>query len=511
MAIDPLIVWRNGNGGTDVQALRLLNGTVLDATQLGAATGFSATTFDAGVGGRFGHNRGCEFRKNIYAYHNGTTSVYRFNFGTQVWDLVHTLSPAPNTGDDQSVSAIHQLNVNGELRMYIFWQQSSSVNARAAWTNDGSTWNTSGILANSSSWPIYELSYEEKLWIVGSGSGTWEIYTFDPKTNGISGVPVVGTGISTPRGGQLLNFKGRLFLFGAVLVSTGRQPPVFKELVGGGFDDVTSSGGSDPGVFVGGTTLIASQGPLAVFEWDDKIYVVVADLDVTNTVGQMRVFEFIPNSSSPGGTFQENEISSSVIPAAWLSGGAFEGSFTARTGLMVHVQTSTPGSPEIFFWRVTDQSVTAQSTFWTWNGNASLMTVVNSDVDRSLNIVQGADIGGQFIYTEGDFDVTLENPVSNADGMSFDFQAHDPLDGTSISDKQGKLYYALGESDWAEATLNTSVAPTVLSGGDPAPTISANTLQGIAVGTSKFRATWDAVADGFTTPGEYPMLKLDVL
>ena len=89
---------------------------------------------------------------------------------------------------------------------------------------------------------------------------------------------------------------------------------------------------------------------------------------------------------------------------------------------------------------------------------------------------------------------------------------HLPLDGSSPPDKQARLWYTVGGTDWVEATLSTAGgdAPITVSGTDAPPTISGNLLQGIPVGSSIFRATWDAAADGFTGAGLQVQLALEV-
>jgi len=511
MAIQPLMAWRAGYSGA-VQALRVLTGTTLETTQLGAATGFTATAFDTGIDGPPRHNRIVEFLGDLYAYHNGgTPSVYRFVFGSKTWSSVFTLTNAPNNLDDNTVSGFQVVNVSGELRLYLFWRTSVSTISRTAWTNDGTTWNAGANLTTAAGFFFHKtFVYQSKIYAFGPSASPDALVSYDLVGNSWTKETIVGTAL-IPVGGSFLNFKGRLLVFSPTQ-SAIRAPMQFKELVGGGFNDVTFSGGGAPGTMV---TVQASARctPCFAFEEADRIYVIVCEKGTAatgNGPGQMRCFEFIPNGTTPGSSWQENDITTSVIPADWLTGGAFANLFDEHTTVMGYVQTSgTPSTPEVFLWRYRNANVVEQSTFWEWQGNATLMAPVNSDVTIEVQIPSGPNMTGEHIYTEGDFDVTLENPVVLPGKVTFDFQAHTPLDASSPSNKQGRLYYSIGGTDWTVATLHTD-APTVVSGGDAAPTISANLLQGIVVGASKFRATWDAVADGFSGAGNQIELMLDV-
>jgi len=251
-------------------------------------------------------------------------------------------------------------------------------------------------------------------------------------------------------------------------------------------------------------------GSLGMFEDAGRLYFIYWEMRNNTTLGNMRCEEFIPNGTAVGSSFQETDISATVIPAIWRTGGANENLGSLSTNVNVYVSTAIPGSPEIFWWRYDDIPF-ASSTFWTWNGNASLCTVAGS-VGSQYLIPQGNNSQSENVYTDGDFDVTLENDQVSPGKISFDFQAHTPLDASSPANKQGRLHYSLGGAAWVVATLSTAGpdAPSVVSGGDAAPTISANLLQGIVVGSSKFRAFWDAAADGFSSVGQEVELMLDV-
>jgi len=512
MAISTLMAWRAGYSGA-VQALRVLNGTTLESTQLGAATGFTASGWDTGLDGPPRHSRIVEFRGDLYVYHNGTTGIYKFVFGSKTWSLVHTLSPAPNTGDDNTVSGFEVIEVNNEARLYLFYRQSLSTASHTRWSNDGSTWNSGAGPTSSLGVFFHRLqSYQGLIYATTGDNAGDSVRAYDPSGDTWSNVPVVGSAITTiPH--VWINFKGRLLLIGPNANFSFQGLMTFKELVGGGLNDVTYSGGSDPGDMI--TAQASPRGSVFAFEDNDRLYVLFNEKLVNgagNTAGQVRCTEFIPNGTAIGSTWQENDISSTVIPAAWRTGGAFANLFHENAAFMGYVDVTVPGTPEIFAWRYRDTSTIEQSTFWTWNGNGSPMTVVNSNVTAEVQVPSGPNMTGEHVYTEGDFDVTLENLVVTPGKISFDFQAHTPLDSSSPSTKQGRLFYTLGGTDWIQATLSTAGgdAPSVVSGGDPAPTISTNLLQGITVGSSVFRAVWDAVADGLVGVGEDVKLALEV-
>ena len=196
-----------------------------------------------------------------------------------------------------------------------------------------------------------------------------------------------------------------------------------------------------------------------------------------------------------------------MVPPAWLSGGAFENNGSASANVLVHVDVSSPGSPQVFWWRL-DAFNSAISTFWTWNGPAALCTVVNS-VGHDYSFPQSPNSTGERIYTEGDFPVTLENTETQPSKIFFDVTVHQPLDSSTPGAKQGRLWYSVGGADWQVATL-TSDVPSLISGVGPAPTISANLFQNILVNGDKWDAAWDAPADGFSTAGLQFELLLEV-
>ena len=99
MAIDPLGIVDH----TIPQAMRLLNGTALETTQLGAA--IVAGTEVKTTLQRPWRNRFCVFKQNLYILN--LTSVLQFNFGAKTWASVKTLSFTPET--------------NGAVESKLFW------------------------------------------------------------------------------------------------------------------------------------------------------------------------------------------------------------------------------------------------------------------------------------------------------------------------------------------------------------------------------------------------------
>jgi len=507
MAISPLLLWDNGYSGSTPRAHRLLNGTTLENVQLGAATALSATSRDDAADGVLPSNRIIEFQGDLYTYHGG--SVYQFVFGSKTWASVHALASPPNNADDNSITGWNIVAVNGELRLYLFYQQSLSTSTRGVYTTDGSVW-TPTATTTVNAWPQATIVYQNKIYMCGDRSSIF--YRYDPLADTWTTIPQAGTAWANPRTGTFINFRGRLLVIGPQPVTT-RAAPIFKELVTGTYIDATFSGGTDPG------DMVATPGPAQnvtwfPFEYQNNLYVVGQELttnfnDAVND-GQMQVWQFVPNGTTPGSSWAESNISSTVVPSDWLTGGAFATAFHSRGALQGYVQIDDdPLNPEVYFWRHRQYGANEDSTFWTWNGPASLMTVVSSSFSNGHSIAQGDNNTGEHVYTEGDYDVTLTNPLISPGKLTFDFQAHTPLDSSSPTNKQGKLYYSIGGSDWTEATFHSD-APTTVSGGDSAPTISANTLQGIVVGNSVFRATWDAVTDGFTGAAEEAELHLRV-
>lgn len=511
MAIEPLLAWRPGYGATPVQAVRVVAGTTLETTQLGAATGLNTTDPDVGADGFCARNRIVEFRSNILSIQNGSTQagVYILNHGAGTWSQQYAFPNPPNSLDDQSVTGFIPVVVNGVLRLYVFWQQSISSNTRGAYTEDGLVWTPTATFG-ATNWPQGGFFFDGKIHF-GSHTAN-QANTYDPVLDAWAAVPVIGNNVYF-RTGTWINFKGRLLWIGANAVTT-RGPMEMKEFVAGSWIDASFSGGANPGGMQG--TLVAAQWSACyAFEDNDRLYIVYQELttnfnDTTNN-GQMQVTELIPNGSAAGSSWSENNISSTVVPSDWLTGGAFETAFHSRGALIGYSQLdNTTMVAEHFFWRFREYQTEEQSTFWEWNGNASLMTVSTSDVSRSVCVPSGPDKGGMWRYTDGDYDTHLENPQVSVGKVSFDFRAYTPLDASSPGLKSAKLYYSVGDNDWAEATISTAGgdAPSVVSGADPAPGLSANTLTNITVGSSVFRAVWDSATDVGGSGGEKRRLRL---
>jgi len=496
--VPALLVWDNTS--LNPQAHRLIDGVRLESVQLGGQTGFPSAVIDLSFGTP-PHNRIVEFLGDLYLLHRGT--VYKFNFGSKLWVTTGFTLTSPPLSDDQAMSGLHVMDVAGQAALVGVYVRSGSSSGGAFWSFDGSSWNQSTNTNLSASWPRFTLPYQGLLWACGGTDGE-EVYNYNFDTDTFSFFAITGT--VAPRNGQLINFQGRLFWVGTNFSGGLRQPVLFKELVGGSFVDVTYSGGANPGLMV--TLDTQSAGSFTIFGDAGRMYVVFWNMDDNLTLGQMACHEFVPNGTAPGSTLQENDISATVIPAEWLTGGANENLGSLSTQCNGYVNTSDPTSHEIYWWRLNDGN-SVVSTFWRWNGNAALCDVANSVLGRTFAFPMGPNTQSNRLYTEGEFDVTLENAQISPGKITFDFQAHLPLDGSSPPNKQARLYYSSGGSGWTQATLHAS-APTVVSGGDAAPTIGGNLLQGIVVGASKFQAGWDAIADGFTGSAQEAELLLEV-
>jgi hypothetical protein len=519
MAILPLLTWDMGYSGSNVRAYRLLNGTTLESSQLGGDTGFSATSRDLGADGSLPSRRIIEFKGDLYAIHS--TKIYRLSLGTNpTWTEVFTLVLGPSTSDDQVISGFHIADVEGDLRLFIFYQRNSSSNCYGAYSSDGTSWTTTPLYANGNSWPHSAIYFKGRFYFIGTSSAN-PMYWYNPTTNAWGAIANLGA-LVTGQASAVCNFKGRLLYIGPTWNGT-RGNPIFKELVSGSLVDASFSGGANAGDFV--TRNVASQSVNCFpFEYQDKLYVIYSELttSVFNGAndGQMQVVQFTPNGSTEGSSWAEEDISSTVVPSSWLTGGAFDGDFDSRMAMGGYVQISDPENPEVFFWRYTQYEANGSPTFWTWNGPTSLMTVAAAaGLDRGFSLPLGCNVTGEVVYTEGDFDVSLENPVTRPGYIDFDFQIHDPLDGSSIPNKSARLYYSIGGSNWTLATISTLpgdapefVNPTS-AGTDPAPTITTDSvgtvLQDIPVG-HKFTATWDSTADGFTAAGARFELMLEI-
>lgn len=501
MAISPLMIW--DAYGTP-QAHRLTAGTTLESTQLGAATGFTAAVLDA-TAGRLPHGRMVTFESNLYLNHRGT--LYNFVFGSKTWPSTGFTITSPPLSDDQAMSALHVMIVAGVPRIVGFYNLNLSSNSRAFWTEDGSTWSQSSNINNSGSWPGFSMIYDEKLWICGRVT-TANVYYWDPAVPNAVTLFNLSNVANGGMNGQLINFQGRLLWIGTTRSGGARQLVQFKELVTGTFLDVPYSGGADPGDMI--TRNASPGGALGLYEDDGKLYAVFWEMRDNATLGNMQIHEFVPNASSAGSSFQENDISADTIPEDWRAGGAFENTGSFTTQVQVHVDTSNPLAPQVFWWRYNSFS-SSSNTFWTWNGNASLATTAPGQ-GRDFVTAVNPNVTGERLYTEGNFDVTMSDDVTRASKVDFDAQVWSPLDGSSPSSKQGRLLRSIGGSDWVEATISTAAAdaPTLISGAGPAPTVSGNLFQGIPVNDSKFEATWDAGADGFNTAGLDFDLTVDV-
>lgn len=501
MAISPLGIMDHASP----QVMRVLNGTTLETTQLGAALAVGAES--PSLGARMRRNRFCVFERNLYVWHD--QDIYQFNFGAKTWASVKTLSFAPNTNPDGRGGLYLLEDNSGDLMMVAIYQRSSNVNWYVTTSTDGTTWTADAAILNTGGGgaPVFGCPYQGRLWFATTVQTNHKVVSYDPVSGSVvsytwpstiySGGP--GTSQNVTNNAQLLVFQGRLFWIGTDLSGGNSRLMTMLELVGGGFATVPISGGTDPGLT---TSLYASpSGAVGAFEYQGNMYVVW--WNPTNsppgTLGQMRCVQFVPNVSAVGGSFQENDVSSVVIPAAWRPGGAFENLGSASSCVYVHVDVTSPGGPQPFWWRQ-DAIGSGSSTFWTFNGPAVLATVVNSNVGSQHSLPKQFNSTGERIYTEGDYDVELDSTETEPSRIAFEFQVFLPLDGSTPSAKQGRLWYSVGGSDWQQATF-TADAPVLVSGVGPAPTISGNLLQNVLVNGDRIQAWWDAPADGFSTAG----------
>lgn len=528
MAISPLMIWQPGFGGTPVRAYRLVSGTSLESVQLGGVTSFTAGTWNTSIRGTKGHNRMVEFRGNIYLAHVATGDVYRYDLGaTDPWVVVHSLASPPNPAIDQEMSGWHIINVDGETRLYLFYKQSSASTTRGVWTADGVNWNAINTYSNNEE-PRNSILFKNRVYFMGSTSGINTYFAYNPQNDSWAEVPYSGTSVDP--GAQMFGIYGDRLVAIGPSYSTARNTMIFKELVNEAFADASFSGGTDEGSMV--TTQAVSQtNSCFIFEdvdrgtsGDNRLYVVFLELttgtnDGANT-GQVQVHEFIPNGSTPGSSWAENNISATVVPSTWRDGGALTtaADWHSRSCIAGYVQVSNPETPEIYMWRHRNITVDENSTMFTWNGNASVMSTAPSSLSALMLGPAGPNQTDEWVYTEGNFDVTLENEVVYPDRVELDFKVHFPLDsmGTSVTDKQGQLFYTTGGLNWMPATISTDPvdAPITVIGPDDPPTVMTTSdgtiLDGITIGSSTYRFVWDTVADGFTVAGTPIQIALKV-
>lgn len=505
MTATPLTVW--DNSGTP-QAHRLLSGTTLESVQLGAATGFTAATIDGGAG-RLPQNRIAIFKGDPYLMHRGT--VYVFNEGTGVWDSTGYTITSPPTSDDQAISGIHVVQVAGVEYLCGWWQVSAGINGRGWWTDDGTTFNeTANISMGSSTWPYYSVIYDGRLWWCSGNTSTRHVMAWTPTSSAVD-IYDVGAG-NGGENGFIYDFENRLIWIGTTRTANERMPILMKEFVAGGWVDVSISGGSNPGLT---TSLFASpDGALGLFEYTGNLYAVF--WSHTNTFpsqneGEMKVIQFVP-SGGAGTSFAETDVSTTVVPSAWRTGGAFDGEGSLNTQVLVMIdQADDPTNPTVHWVRMNSYtSGSGETTFWTFNGPGSAATVASTAISSDFAIPQGP-ITGVRTYTDGDTIPSIFNPAQIGTDVQFDFSLADAIDGSSPGDQTLRLYYNQGGHDWQIATIQTGTAPTTVSGADGPPSISTNTFTGVTPGTSVYRARWDANADGLGSPGLKYKLKLKVI
>lgn len=497
MGISPLLVVDTTNASPQVH--RLINGSGLESVTLGGPyTGGVAEITDANRQRQM-YGRVCEFNNDLYLCEPAGNTVRRFNTGTLDWDTVYTPTRTLESNLPSMTGCWITASVNGVLTLFFFYKHNTANTIEVLYTTDGTTWNQglTGPLTGGGN-PYGGIIYYRGFFYIGVRSGTPSVLAYDPIADNWTSFGAAFAGTTTPYVHQWVIFNGRLLGFVSNGSSTGAVPCRLFERSGPGFAEI-------PLATLNAAMIGGSSAAMAAFSQSGNVYVVLMQYlgTSTNANNGLRVLELVPS----GGSFTDNDITATVVPAFWQPGGGAgaAGEVFYHSQIYLYAEEDdTPGTPQFFFWTFA-QTNSATSGFWTWLGGATPMALpaAGPGVQYALPVNNMGD--GFNSYTVGDNSIEIFNVQSFSNRVDVDFR----VGGTGAT-KSVRLYYNLGEGlPVAVATLTGS--PSVVSGPSPAPGRTGNVLTTVTPDdmATIYRFSWDAPTDGLTE-GSFFSLKAEL-
>ena len=445
-------------------------------TQIGDAFGVADTHATSTAA----HGRLVQFQGDLFAL--AQDGIYKKDDPTSMAGPWTQQIAFASTSLSPSYWGLHAIEVNGVMSL-IGVRPAAGIAHKYRWVKyDGTTWTEAAAdtaffsVANTQTAAVI-VYHNTIFWVGGNGSTVADSISYDPATDNY-------TNLQAALGALFLNgcgnmsmcvFEDRLFLIGAY-ASGGK---IFRLCEFNGSAWVSfqtfelASGAnwtvSKPSLFTDGTNMWllapydAGGSGWRCWEWDSAM--------------------------------NRSEITATVLPPAlrWTgaAGGAYSGTpSTARFSVIYDLNT-TPGTTDIYLYNTTSGTAGTGFASYKWNGNAALMTSVDSggNVDHSLPLTHLTM--GERIFTAGELDIKITARVGVFGGEQISFIAYGGGTGRKM-----KLHYTLeGTPSLLPATLTAPV-----TGGSATLNTGLNQVEGIAAdGATVYTIVWAVRTEGLNS------------
>ena len=396
-------------------------------------------------------------------------AVYRSTDGGTTWTSVKTLT---------GIGALYQSGKIGLWVIYntgvptavVSWTEGGSP-VHFSSTTDGATWTSDVTIATINLYaPVDTVVWQGNLvswwgYVNGSGSAPQSV-TYNPSTNSASVSSDTNNGFNLST--CLCVFQNRLF----ALVQTSSGSVLLREQIGGVWmaQQTIATGISG--------TAITDQTKVALFTDSTNMYAFWYK-GVATTGWQCTQFD---------SSLTATNITSSVIPAGLDT----TATTTSRWQIIVDCRAN-PGTFNIWGYYAPNGN---QSTNWTeyqWNGNSSLMTLVQTggDVADGMPFVRHSQ--GDTFFTASEFYVEILGfSAGSAGNITVTYALYSDT-GSGTASVQG--FFGTGDQAYP-------LSPATING------VPAGTVTGIPLDGSHHTLTWNAQTDGFT-PGSQAKFVLE--
>lgn len=440
-----------GAGGATCAAYQYVNSTPI---QIG-------NTFGTGPWTGSHKNMLTQFGGELYAV--AQDGVYKKDDPTVMtggWTSQITFT-SPQAG---AASGLVPVEIDGVTNLVLAFRSNDTATSWRWVKFDGTTWSQAGsataLTALSSA--VDMAVYRGVIHIVGVSGTNLDAVTFDPSTDSFAKITeAIGSNNFDP---ALCVFEDRLFM----AYRPGGDEATIAEFAGGSWGDVLEL---QTGVF------FQTFGRMAFFTDGTNMYVICCD---------QTAFEVWQIDAA----LTKTDITFTVLPLAFRTpadGGSFSGDERGYYWQAIYDQESVPGTTTVYLSQASSGAGGTPRNLYRWNGNASLMTAVDTGGDvRHQPPTQ--PLGGGCTWTAGELDVRIVARDAVLGGEQLSFIAYGGGTGRSF-----KLRYAVaGNPSPAEATLALPV-----TGGSAALNDVANQVEGIAAdGVTVYTIVWDIGSDG---------------
>jgi len=479
MAIPRLICIKSKGAGM-VQVYELINGTTLSQIGNDVTSSFEtpATTTCRPT------NRAAVFNGLELIYHRDTIRE-RNTGGADTWGIVATL-PTANSGAGFGYhSGLYEVQISGVPTLVGIYQTSSG-HVNLSTSIDGTTWNTTASVINSSIGSTVwgpDIIYRNKIYSWTNGSSA-DIIEVDPVAG--SGIKHdIGIGSGSLRAADFCVHDNRLFVVYASGNTSG-SPFRIKEFIGGSWSTIHT--------FTKDVGVNGEQGGPCLFSDNTDLFVILpGEEGSTDGTSCYRMID-------PGGSGQSVlEITSAganstngVIPAALAPGG---GSAAESDSYSSFINSETdPANPETYIIRLSGPGQLGSYEIYQFTDKDTTLTSLGAGPSSDIYLPNEKNGGGTRVTASGGDKIyaEIENHEELAGGViQFDYTVKG-----SGSDVTGRIYISNDEE--IPATLATI---TGASGGSSSA--NAGTIIDITPdnGATTYTATFNGVSAGFTIPG----------